>query len=109
MPLTRRQLLASGAAAVLAGTSVDAQNAPPLASRICIFTDHLDDDGSYSYAEVAKMMKQLGVTGPDLTLRGGGLIDPSRVTEELPKAMAAFKNEGLTIPMVSTNLNSAGD
>lgn len=109
MPLTRRHLLASGAAAMLAGSTAEAQNAPPIVSRICIFTDHLDDDGGYSYAEVAKMMKQLGVTGPDLTLRGGGLIDPSRVTEELPKAMAAFRNEGLTIPMVSTNLNTAGD
>lgn len=123
MPLSRRQLLTTGAAAgtgsllslaqqeafAATGDGSRTPNAQPLADRLCIFTDHLDDDGSYSYAEVAKMMKQLGVTGPDLTLRGGGLIDPSRVTEELPKAMAAFKNEGLTIPMVSTNLNSAGD
>ncbi len=111
MPLSRRQLLVSSAAAgaaMLSGAAAQAQ-VPPLEKRLCLFTDHLDDDGSYSYAEVSKMMRQLGVTGPDLTLRGGGLIDPSRVTEELPKAMAAFKNEGLTIPMVSTNLNSASD
>src|SRR5438105_8874820 len=81
--MDRRQFLAGG----LAFASGSAAAAPSLASRVCLFTDHL---AGFSYEEVARMLKQLGVAGPDLTVRRGGLVDPDKVTEELPKAMAAF-------------------
>jgi len=80
----------------------------PIHERICLFTDHLDDFG-YSYAEVAKMLSPLKIAGPDLTVRGGGLVPPERAAEELPKAAAAFAEQGLSIPMISTNLTSAKD
>ena len=80
----------------------------PLADRICLFTDHLDDFG-YSFREVAAMLKQLDVTGPDLTVRPGGLVAPERVAEDLPKAVAAFRDAGLTVPMITTGLTSAKD
>ena len=54
------------------------------------------------------MLKELGVAGPDLTVRRGGLVAPDKV-EELPKAMAAFKDQGLTIPMITTGILSASD
>jgi hypothetical protein len=41
--------------------------APNLSSRICLFTDHL---AGFSYGEVARMLKDLGVSGPDLTAVG---------------------------------------
>ena len=81
--------------------------ARPVQERICLFTDHLDDFG-YSYAEVAAMLAPLKIAGPDLTVRPGGLVPPERVTEELPKAAAAFRDKGLSIPMISTGLTSAG-
>jgi L-ribulose-5-phosphate 3-epimerase len=80
----------------------------PLIDRICLFTDHLDDFG-YSYTDVARMLKQLKIAGPDLTVRPGGLVLPERVTEDLPKAVAAFRDEGLSVPMISTGLTSAKD
>ncbi|MDB5338571.1 MAG: Xylose isomerase-like barrel [Planctomycetaceae bacterium] len=80
----------------------------PVGERICLFTDHLDDHG-FSYAELAKMISPLKIAGPDLTVRGGGVISPDRVAEELPKAAAAFRDQGLSIPMLSTNLTSATD
>jgi sugar phosphate isomerase/epimerase len=80
----------------------------PLTERICLFTDHLDDFG-YSYTDVARMLKQLNISGPDLTLRPGGLVLPERVTADLPKAAAAFRDQGLSIPMITTALTSAGD
>ncbi len=80
----------------------------PLQDRLCLFTDHLDDSG-FSYAEVAKMIAPLKIAGPDLTVRGGGLVPPDRAVEELPKAAAAFREQGMSIPMLSTNLTSAGD
>jgi sugar phosphate isomerase/epimerase len=80
----------------------------PLDQRICLFTDHLDDFG-YSYADVAAMLSQLKIAGPDLTVRGGGLVLPDRVADELPKADAALRDRGLSIPMISTTLTSADD
>lgn len=81
---------------------------PSLLDRICLFTDHLDDFG-FSYAEVAAMLKELGVAGADLTVRPGGLVAPENVADDLPRAAAAFADEGLSIPMISTSLVSAAD
>jgi len=81
---------------------------PSLADRICLFTDHLDDFG-YSFRDVARMLKQLTIAGPDLTVRPGGLVPPERVVEDLPKAVAAFRDQGLSVPMISTGLTSAKD
>ena len=55
------------------------------------------------------MLEQLGVSGPDLTVRRGGLVKAERVTEDLPKAVAIFKDRGLTIPMITTNLTAAAE
>lgn len=112
--MRRRELLKLAGGAVAGGLigagvrPVSAEEkAPPLLQRICLFTDHLDDY-DYSYAEVAGMLKQLGIAGPDLTVRGGGLVLPERAAEDLPRAAAAFKAAGLSIPMISTNL-TVGD
>jgi sugar phosphate isomerase/epimerase len=84
------------------------KNTAPFADRICLFTDHLDDFG-YSYREVAAMLKQLGMTGPDLTVRPGGLVLPEKVAEDLPKAVTAFRDASLSVPMISTGLTTADD
>jgi L-ribulose-5-phosphate 3-epimerase len=105
--MTRRQLVKTALAApALAGAGAAAAVPKRLHERICLFTDHLDDFG-YTYSEIARMIRQLGIAGPDLTLRPGGLVLPERVTADLPRAMAAFRDEGLTIPMVSTSITAA--
>ena len=88
--------------------AVATKQAVPIEDRLCLFTDHLDDRG-FSYVELAKMISPLKIAGPDLTVRGGGVIAPKAVVEELPKAAAAFKDQGLSIPMLSTSLTSASD
>lgn len=101
----------SAAAAVLSSkllTATAADAVPPVADRIALFTDHLDDSG-FSYAELARMIAPLKIAGPDLTVRGGGVVPPERAAEELPKAAAAFREEGMSIPMISTNLTAADD
>ncbi len=107
--MTRRQWMQWFLAAPLAGAA-HAQPAPavPLHRRICLFLDCLDHF-DLSYAEVAKMVRDLGFVGPDLTVRSGGLVVPERAAAELPRALAAFPEEGLTVPMLSTNLISADD
>ncbi len=82
------------------------QSAEPLKPQICLFTDHL---AGFTYRQVAVMLRELGVSGPDLTVRRGGLVDPQRVTEELPKAAAVFRDHGLTIPMITTAITSVKD
>lgn len=112
--MNRRELLQAGLAAVVSGSAtVIAADSPekksvPIQDRVCLFTDLLDDFGR-SYAEVAKMLRQLKVAGPDLTVRGGGVVPPEQVTDELPKAAAAFREQGLSIPMLSTGILSAKD
>ncbi len=117
--MLRRNFLKAGAFAV-AGTlgpgpskssaRADDQNTAlvPIQDRICLFTDHLDDHG-YSYADIAKMIAPLKIAGPDLTVRSGGVVKPDQAVVELPKAAEAFRDAGLSIPMISTNLTSARD
>lgn len=80
----------------------------PLHDRLCLFTDHLDHHG-FSYPEIARMLAPLKIAGPDLTVRGGGVVKPDQAAEELPKANAAFREHGMSIPMLTTNLTSASD
>jgi L-ribulose-5-phosphate 3-epimerase len=96
----RRDFLTLAAVARVAAATSD------LSSRICLFTDHL---AGFSYDEVARMLKDLGITGPDLTVRRGGLVPPDQVGSELPKAHAAFVERGLSIPMITTEITSASD
>jgi L-ribulose-5-phosphate 3-epimerase len=77
-----------------------------LASRICLFTDHL---AGFSYQEVARMLKDLGVSGPDLTVRRNGLVAPENAAEDLPKAFRVFREHSLSIPMITTAVTSADD
>ena len=122
--MRRRDFLKSGllAAGIGAASRAQADEAPqrgrepggaaqpplPVQERVCLFTDHLDDF-DFSYAEVARMLRELGVAGPDLTVRPGGLVKPERVAEDLPRAVAAFRDEGLSVPMLTTGITSASD
>ena len=100
--MTRRDWLGAGAASLLAARAQTAD----LGSRICVFTDHL---AGFPYPEVARMLREAGVAGPDLTVRPGGLVLPERVEEDLPRAAEAFREQGLTIPMITTAVRSADD
>jgi sugar phosphate isomerase/epimerase len=54
-------------------------------------------------------VKKLGFDGIDLTVRPGGHVPPERAAEDLPKAVAAIRAEGLSVPMITTGLTAAGD
>lgn len=105
--MKRRDFLVTGLAAA-SGSAVLKAAAAPLEDRICVFTDPFDGPEGFSFEEVAKILKEVGVAGPDLTVRPGGLVLPNRVEQDLPKAHAVFKDHGLTIPMITTGLTTAG-
>jgi sugar phosphate isomerase/epimerase len=98
--MRRREFLMTG----LAASGLGAVQMPAsILDRICLFTDHLS---GFDYNEVAKMLQQLRVSGPDLTVRPGGLVKPERVEQDLPKAAAIFKQYGMAIPMITTAITS---
>src|SRR5262245_1128768 len=74
--------------------------------EICFFSKHLPD---MNWTRLAQTVKKLGFGGIDLTVRPGGHVPPERAAEDLPKAVAAIRAEGLSVPMITTALTSAGD
>lgn len=119
--MNRRRFLQAAVTTTYAGSTVShsrAEDTKPKTSnglpshgkglheRICLFTDLLDDFG-YEYKEIASLLQQLKIAGPDLTVRPGGLVPPERVVEVLPKVAAIFRDHGQSIPMVSSSIVSA--
>lgn len=82
-----------------------AQN--PLAANkfsISIFSKHLQ---WLNYEDMARQAAQLGFNGVDITVRANGHVLPERVTEDLPKAVAAVKQAGLEVYTISTDIKGA--
>jgi len=92
---SRRSLLA-GAAALLAQS---AQAAPKL--KVTIFSKHLQ---FVQGEELAQAAASLGFDGVDITVRKGGHVAPQRVKQELPGLVAAIRQHGLEVPMVTTDI-----
>jgi sugar phosphate isomerase/epimerase len=75
--------------------------------KLCFFSKPLAE---MEWGRLAKNLKRLGFDGVDLTVRKEqGHVMPERVEEDLPKAFAAFREEGVDIPMITTSLTSADD
>jgi sugar phosphate isomerase/epimerase len=58
---------------------------------------------------VAAFLKECGLDGADLTVRPGFPVTPDNAATELPKAVALFKDHGLTVGIVTapTNMDDA--
>jgi len=79
---------------------------PGFRGIVCFFSKHLPrHDGR----GLARALKPLGFGGVDLTVRPKGHIEPSRVAQDLPGFVAAIRHEGLTVPMITTELLSDAD
>jgi len=101
---TRREFLkVVGAAAAAAPL---ARAGGPFRGTLCLFSKHLP---GMDWQRMARSVKQLGFGGVDLTVRPGGHVLPERAAEDLPKAVAAIRNAGLSVPMITTGLVSASD
>jgi len=62
-----------------------------------------------NWRELATSSKRAGFGGIDLTVRRDGHVMPERAAEDLPKAVAAIRAEGLEVPMITTALVRADD
>lgn len=111
--LSRRDFLrVSSAVTLTAGVPVAAGQ--PLPAKpgggfkgiLCLFSKPVPEK---NWRELAQSAKSAGFGGIDLTVRKGGHVLPERVAEDLPKAVAAIHEEGLEVPMITTELLSAPD
>jgi L-ribulose-5-phosphate 3-epimerase len=112
---TRRRLMIVAGQTALAGAMsrrarADVQGAePPAPARaptFCLFSKHLPALG---WSDLGRAVRDAGFDGVDLTVRSGGHVLPARAEEDLPRAIAAIRAQGLAVPMITTELTSAGD
>lgn len=73
---------------------------------LCFFSKHLPD---LQAGELGRAVAALGFGGVDLTVRPGGHVTPERAALELPPFLAAVREQGLEVPMITTGLLSAAD
>jgi L-ribulose-5-phosphate 3-epimerase len=73
---------------------------------LCLFSKSVPQ---LKWRELAQHAKAAGFGGVDLTVRRDGHVMPSRAAEDLPKAVAAIRAEGLEVPMITTELVTDDD
>ena len=99
-------MAAGGASVAAAAAGSAARTGDSPRPTLCLFSKPLPFLG---YPELAKALRELGIPGVDLTTRPKGHVLPERVTEDLPKAFKALKNEGIETSMITTGLTSIND
>ena len=107
MNTTRRNFLQlTTATACALALPAHATTANSFNGTYCMFSKHLPN---LNWQKLGQTVKQLGFGGVDLTVRAKGHVLPERAAEDLPKAIAAIRAEGLTVPMITTELLAATD
>jgi sugar phosphate isomerase/epimerase len=79
---------------------------PGFRGTICFFSKHLP---GMDAPRLGRTLKTLGFGGVDLTVRPGGHIDPKRVAQDLPPFVAGIRKEGLSVPMITTEIVTDAD
>lgn len=77
--------------------------------ELVMFSKMLKQTGGLSVSEAGDQIAELGFDGVDLTVRPGGHIAPEEAADRLPEAVEMFRGKGLTVPMITTGITSAGD
>ncbi len=75
----------------------------PKAPEFSLFTKHLV---GLPYDQLAETVAALGFKRVEAPVRKGGHVEPARVEEDLPKLAEAFKKCGVTITLLTTDINT---
>ncbi len=112
--LSRRDFMQKATAAAIAGAVVipstptascaDGDTHTQFLGPICLFSKAAPQLG---WSELARAAKEAGFDGIDLSVRSDGHVLPERAKADLPKAIAAIRNEGIEVPMLTTELLDA--
>jgi sugar phosphate isomerase/epimerase len=86
--------------------TVQGTPAAPGRASFCFFSKHLPD---LNWADVGRAVRDAGYDGVDLTVRAGGHVLPEKAADDLPRAIDAITAQGVTVPMVTTDLTSAAN
>src|SRR5438874_6095098 len=78
----------------------------PFRGTLCLFSKPVPQ---LNWRELAQSAKDVGFGGIDLTVRRGGHVLPERAVTDLPQAVAAIRDTGLEVPMITTELVTADD
>jgi sugar phosphate isomerase/epimerase len=54
----------------------------------------------------ARVLREIGAEGVDLTVRKGGHVAPERVKEDLPRAVEVFRTAGVPVAMITTDIQT---
>jgi len=97
---------AAGALTTVFPDRAEARREADFRGTLCFFSKHLPRmDGR----GLGRSLKTLGFGGVDLTVRPKGHVEPLRVTQDLPAFVDGIRNEGLAVPMITTELTSDAD
>ena len=97
--MTRRTAIAAGLAGVRFATASAKRNL-----KIAVFSKHLQ---FLAGPDLARVASNIGFDGIDITVRSGGHVDPSRAAEDLPRLVSVIRQQGLDVPMVTTDIVDA--
>ncbi|HUQ67709.1 MAG TPA: sugar phosphate isomerase/epimerase family protein [Flavitalea sp.] len=103
-----KNTLIAGALAPVANADLLALNnaADQHKLKVHIFSKHLQ---FLNYKDLAEAAAEMGFDGVDLSVRPKGHVEPERIEEDLPKAVAALKNAGLEHLLMTTAVNDANN
>ena len=102
--LSRREVMKLAGGAALAATA--AGRAAAASKEFCFFSKHLAE---LDWRDLGKAVKEAGFDGVDLTVRAQGHVLPENAARDLPRALEAVRSQGVTVPMVTTDLTSASN
>jgi L-ribulose-5-phosphate 3-epimerase len=71
-----------------------------------MFSKHLAD---LAWGDLGKAVREAGFDGVDLTVRPAGHVLPERVTDDLPRAVGAIRDNGSMVAMLTTGLTRPAD
>lgn len=98
--LSRRDILAAAAGIAAAAPASPAAEASS-GLKVAIFSKHLQ---FLQGAALAKAAAGIGFDGVDLAVRRGGHVEPESVAADLPPLVAAIRQHGLDVPMITTDI-----
>ena len=85
---------------------VSSPGSGPKPFGIHLFSKHLQ---FLDYPEMARVCRESGLDGVDLTVRPGGHVLPENVEKDMPRAAEAIRKEGLELTMMTSRINNPDD